>query len=98
MTEASNDGRRALGVLREHYASTEKPRMLALYEEPTILQHQETEDITSYMIRAERATTGLRTSGEQILDNLVIAMILKGFTEAYKPFVVVHTRLDKMKT
>ena len=56
------------------------------------------EDTTDYLIRAERATTGLRNAGETITDNLVIAMILKGLPEFFKPFVVVHTQLDKYKT
>ena len=49
-------------------------------------------------IRAERAATGLNAAGENITDNLVIAMILKGLPEEYKPFVVVHTQIDKVKT
>ena len=49
------------------------------------------EDVTDYMIRAERSATGLRAAGEQITDNLIIAMILKGLPESYKPFVIVHT-------
>ena len=56
------------------------------------------EDITDYMIRTERSATGLRAAGEQITDNLIIAMILEGLPESYKPFVVVHTQLGKCKT
>ena len=37
-------------------------------------------------------------AGENITDNLVIAMILKGLPESYKSLVVVHTQLDKYKT
>ena len=98
MTDAANDGRKALKLLKEHYVSTEKPRVLSLYEELTTLRLADTEDITGYLIRAERASTGLRTAGETISDNLIIAMILKGLPEAYKSFVVVHTQLDKTKT
>ncbi len=56
------------------------------------------EDITDYIIKAERAATGLRLAGEAVTDNLVIPMILKGLPDSYKPFVVVHTQLDKYKT
>ncbi|XP_067930528.1 uncharacterized protein [Watersipora subatra] len=98
MANAANDGRKALRVLRQYYASTEKPRVLSLYEELTTLRLNDTEDITGYLIRAERAATGLRTSGEQTSDNLAIAMILKDLPETYKPLVVVHTQLDKIKT
>ncbi|XP_067949474.1 uncharacterized protein [Watersipora subatra] len=98
MTDAANDGKKALSILRQHFASTEKPRVLTLYEELTTLRMQDHEDITDYIIRAERASTGLRTAGEQITDNLIIAMLLKGLPESFKPFVVVHTQLDKVKT
>ena len=98
MTDAANDGRKALSILRQHFASTEKPRVLTLYEELTTLRMQDHEHITDYIIRAERASTGLRTAGEQITDNLIIAMLLKGLPESFKPFVVVHTQLDKVKT
>ena len=58
----------------------------------------EEEDIADFVIRAERAKTGLRSAGETISENWVIAMLLKGLPEAFKPFVVVHTQLDKYKT
>ena len=98
MNDAPNDGRAALKILRQHYASTEKPRVLTLYEELTTLVMNDHEDITDYLIRGERAATGLRSAGEQISDNLVIAMLLKGLPESFKPFVVVHTQLDKVNT
>ena len=98
ITDCKNDGRAAFKVLCEHYQSTEKPRVLTLYEELTTLRMTEEEDITDCVIRAERATTGLRSVGETISDALVIAMLLKELPEAYKPFVVVHTQLDKYKT
>jgi hypothetical protein len=98
MSDASNDGRKALQILRSHYASTEKPRVLTLYEQLTTLRMLADESITDYIIRAERAAVGLRTAGETITDNLIIAMMLKGLPEQFKPFVVVHTQLDKTKT
>ena len=97
MNDAKNDGRAALKVLRKHYASTEKPRVLTLYEELTTLRMAVNEDVTDYMIRAERAATGLRSAGETISDNLIIAMLLKGLPEAYKSFVVIHTQLDQVR-
>ena len=55
------------------------------------------EDTTDYLIRAERAPTALRKAGETISGNLVIAMISKSLLQLFKPFVVVHTQLDKYK-
>jgi hypothetical protein len=96
--DADGNGREALSILRKHYASTETPRVLTLYEELTTLRKRPDEEITDYIIRAERAATGLNSAGEQISDNLIIAMLLKGLPEEYKPFVVVHMQLDKQKT
>lgn len=98
MTDCANDGRKAMLALKNHYASTETPRILTLYEQLTTLRMQVNEDITDYIIRAERAANGLRIAGETISDNLIIAMILKGLPELFKPFVIVHTQLDKAKT
>ena len=64
MTDCRNDGRAAFKVLREHYQSTEKPRVLTLSEELTTLRMSGGgEDITDYVIRAEMASTGLRSAG-----------------------------------
>ena len=98
MSDAPDDGRNALKILKQHFASTEKPRVLKLYEELTTLRMVVDEDVTDYIIRAERAATGLNAAGETITDNLVIAMILKGLPEDYKPFVVVHTQMETAKT
>ena len=98
INDARDSGRDALKVLRSHFQSTEKPRILKLYEELTTIKMTAGEDVTDYLIRAESEATGLNAAGENITDNLVIAMILKGLREEYKPFVVVHTQMDKVKT
>jgi len=56
------------------------------------------EDVTDYVIRAECAATGLNAAGENITNNLVKAMLLRGLPEEYKPFIVVHTQMDKTKS
>ena len=98
MHDTANDGRAAFRILKEHYAITEKPRVLSLYDELTTLKMASDEDTTDYLIRAERAATGLRLAGETITDTLIIAMILKGLPEFFKLFIVVHTQLDKYET
>ena len=90
MREAADDGRKALQILRRHYASPGKPRIIALYTELTSLRKEQEETVTDYILRAEKTVTALRNAKETISDGLIIAMILKGLPEPYKPFVI-HT-------
>ena len=77
MREAADDGRKALQIL-------------ALYTELTSLRKESEETVTDYILRAEKTVTALRNAKETISDGLIIAMILKGLPEPYKPFVI-HT-------
>ena len=88
MRDAAGDGRKALKILRDHYASQGKPRIVALYTELTSLEKGENESVTDYIIRAEKSVTALKNAKEKLSDGLVIAMILKGLPDAYKPLVV----------
>ena len=90
MREAVDDGSKALKILRSHYASQGKPRIIALYTELTSLKMESGETVTGYIIRAEKTVTSLRNAKEVISDGLIIAMILKGLPESYKPFAI-HT-------
>ena len=93
--EAKDNGRKALEILREHYLSKGKPRIITLYTELTSLMKRDSESVTDYMIRAETAAVSLKTSGEVISDSLLIAMILKGLPTEFKPFTTVITQKDK---
>ena len=84
--EARDDGRRALGVLREHYLGKGKPRIIALYTELTSLKTAENETSTDYIIRAETAATSPKAAEEVISDRLLIAIALKGLPASYKTF------------
>ena len=88
MRDAAGDGRKALKILRDHYASQGKPRIIALYTELTSLEKGTSETVTDYLIRAERSIMALKNAKETLSDGLVIAMILKGLPDSYKPFVV----------
>ena len=50
MRDAVDDGRRALEILRNHYAGRGKPRIIALYTELTSLRKSSTESVTDYVI------------------------------------------------
>lgn len=96
MREAQDDGRKAWKILKEHYASGSKPRIITLYNELTTLKKNHTESITDYLLRAENAATSLRAVKEQVSDSLLIAMVLKGLPDEYKAFVAVTTQSENV--
>ena len=98
LRDAKDNGREALKILREHYLSRRKPRIISLYTELTSLKKSNGESVTDYVIRAETAYTSLKSAGETISDNLLIAMVLKGLPPEFKPFSTVVTQKDRDQT
>ena len=96
--EANNDGRKAIEVLREHYQGKGKPRIIALYTELTSLKMKNDETSTDYILRAEKAATSLKTTGEVISDGLLVSMALKGLPEGFKTFTTVVSQRDPQMT
>jgi len=96
--DAMDDGRKALEILREYYLGKSKPKVIALYTELTSLSKGVTESVTDYMLRAETASTSLKSAGEVISDSLLIAMILKGLPPDFKTLCTIITQKDKELT
>ena len=82
-----DDGRKALTILQDHYAGV-NPRVISLYMKLTSMVKSSSETVTDYVIRAETAAAALKNCGENIIDSLLIAMVLKGLPKSIKPFVV----------
>jgi len=98
LRDAKNKGREALKILRQHYMSASETRVIGLYTELTMLKKMDGETLTDYLLRAERAAALLKNAGEQVSDNLLIAMILKGLPTEFKPFVTVTTQRKEPHT
>ena len=94
MRDARDDGRKALQILREHYAGRSKPRIITLYTQLTSLVKDKNESITDYVLRAEKASTALNAAGENVSDSLIVSMALKGLPEEFKPFIAIVTQSD----
>ena len=44
--------------------------------------------VTEYLIRSEKVITALKSAKEALSEGLIIAMILKGLPESYKPLAI----------
>ena len=88
MREAKDDGRRALEILRQHYAGHSEPRIMSLYGQLSSLTMKNNEDVTAYTIRAETIATALKATGEVVSDRLLNASVMKGLPHSYEAFIV----------
>ena len=59
MREAIEDGRRVMEILRTHYLSKGKPRIVGLYHQLSSLNRIDYESITDYIIQTESIASSL---------------------------------------
>jgi len=95
--DAKDGGKKALEILRQHYAGSGKQRIISLYTELTSLVKRSGESVTDYVMRAETAAAALNSVRENVSDSLVSAMVLKGLPDSFKPFVAVISQNDKQQ-
>ena len=94
MRDAKGDGRKAMSILREHYAGKGNARVVTLYTELTKLEKLPSDSMTDYILRAEKYATAIKSAGFVVPDPLLIAMVMKGLPSSYQPFVVVNTQSE----
>lgn len=92
--DTKDKGRESLRVLREHYIGKGRPRIVTLYTTMTALKKADNETVTEYIIRAEQIITALRSAGEAPSEGLMMAMVMRGLPEKYKPFTLMVTHGD----
>ena len=97
MRDAADNGRKALTILRNHYAGHGKPRVLSMFRKLSTIKKEEDEDLTGYLLRAENVVTTLKQAGEKFSDNLLIAAVLQGLPPSYEPFDVYVNQTVKDK-
>ena len=96
--DAQDNGRKDLTILREHYLSKRKLKVISFYTEVTPLRRLESASITDCMIRVENICNALKEAGEVINNGLLIAIVLKGLPLNFKPFTAVITQKKKTLT
>ncbi|CAL9692762.1 unnamed protein product [Knipowitschia caucasica] len=96
--EAPDDGKKSLEILRRHFESEEKPRIVGLYTELTNVLMADGEELAGYLARVEKIVAALIRAKETLSDSLLVAMVLKGLTDEYSPFSVHVTQTREALT
>eukprot|EP00794_Sanderia_malayensis_P005795 gene5795-6492_t len=96
MRDAIDNGRRAFEILQQIYAGSSKQRIISLYTQLTSLKKNPNESITDYTLKAESAANALRNAKETVSDGLLVAMVVKGLPEEFKPFIAVTNQAENI--
>lgn len=91
-------GRLCLGGLEdtvEREPATEDERAAGVKKKAEAhAQVIQNESIMGYIIKAETTITALRNAGGTLVDDQLVAMVLKGVPKSYKPFSINTVNMD----
>ena len=88
--DCKGDGQKAWEMLRNHFNSTETPRLMNLLEKFTTLRLEPSEGMVDYLTRAEHVSKQLELAGEKVSENMLTSIVLKGLPQEYDYYKTVH--------
>ena len=83
------NGEAAWKALLSKFRSLERPRVQKLLQTLTTLRKEPTETMTDYIMRAEEMNMSLQEVDEQVTDQMLLSLVLKGLPNEYDSFVTV---------
>ena len=86
--DCKGDGTRQL--LRDHFNSTETPRLMNLLDKFTTLRMNPTESMVDYLTRAEYLSKQLELAVEKVSGNMLTSIVLNGLPSEYDFYKTVH--------
>ena len=95
--DAKNNGRKVFDILRNFYCGTGRSKILSLFTEVGSLKKENTETVTSYILRAEEIILALKHCKHQIDDMMAIALVVKGLPSEYRHFRTIVFQTDNIK-
>ena len=73
--DSKGDGPKAWELLRDHFNSTETPRLMNLFEKSTTLRLEPTESMFDYLARAEYVSKQLELAGEKVSEIMLPSIV-----------------------
>ena len=89
MRSAKPNGSLASKLLNDCFRSTKGPRIHQLLNKLTNLRLESQEKVRDYLIRAEELQLNLTDVGENISDQMLCSVVLKGLPSRFSSFITV---------